>query len=68
MQETRVRSLGPEYSSGEGNGNLLQYSFLGNPVNRGPWQAVVHGVVKESRLSEQQRNLIFNQEHVGCHN
>ena len=29
-----------------GNGNPLQYSCLGNPMNRGPWQAKVHGVVK----------------------
>ena len=33
-------------SSGEGNGNLLQYSCLGNPKDRGAWQAVVHGVTK----------------------
>ena len=33
-------------SSGEGNGNPLQYSCLGNPVDRGTWQATVHGVAK----------------------
>ena len=33
---------------GEGNGNPLQYSCLGNPVDRGAWQATVHGVAKES--------------------
>ena len=33
---------------GEGNGNLFQYSFLGNPMDRGAWQATVHGAVKES--------------------
>ena len=31
---------------GEGNGNPLQYSFLGNPMDRGALQAVVHGVPK----------------------
>ena len=31
---------------GEGNGNPLQYSFLGNPMDRGAWQATVHGVAK----------------------
>ena len=31
-------------SPGEGNGNPLQYSCLGNPIDRGPWQATVHGV------------------------
>ena len=32
---------------GEGNGNPLQYSCLGNPIKRGDWQAAVHGVAKE---------------------
>ena len=36
--------LGLGRSSGEGNGNPLQYSYLGNPMDRGAWQAVVHGV------------------------
>ena len=35
-------------SPGEGNGNLLQYSCLGNAMDRGAWQAMVHGVTKES--------------------
>ena len=34
-------------SLGEGNGNTLQYSYLGNPMDRGAWPATVHGVVKE---------------------
>ena len=34
-------------SPGEGNSNLLQYSCLGNHMDRGVWQAVVHGVTKE---------------------
>ena len=33
-------------SSGEGNGNLLQYSCLENPMDRGVWQATVHGVTR----------------------
>ena len=36
---------------GEGNGNPLQYSCLGNPMDRGAWQATVHGVVKESETT-----------------
>ena len=35
-------------SPGEGNGNPLQYSGLENPMNRGAWQATVHGIAKES--------------------
>ena len=34
-------------SPGEGNGNPFQHSCLGNPVDRGAWQATVHGVTKE---------------------
>ena len=31
---------------GEGKGNPLQYSCLENPMDRGSWQATVHGVAK----------------------
>ena len=31
---------------GEGNGILLQYSCLKNPMDRGAWWAAVHGVAK----------------------
>ena len=33
-------------SPGEGNGNPFQYSCLENPMDRGAWQATVHGVTK----------------------
>ena len=33
-------------SPGKGNGNPLQYSCVGNPMDRGAWQAAVHGVAK----------------------
>ena len=33
-------------SPGEGNGNLLQYSCLENPMDERVWQATVHGVAK----------------------
>ena len=33
-------------SSGGGHGNPLQYSYLKNPVDRGPWQAIVYWVAK----------------------
>ena len=35
-------------SPGEGNGNLLQYSWLENPMGRGTWQAIVHGVASHT--------------------
>ena len=34
-------------SPGKGNGNPLQHSCLGNPMDRGSWWATVHGVTKE---------------------
>ena len=40
-------------SPGEGNGNPLQYSCLENSMDRGAWQAVVHGVAKnQTRLRD----------------
>ena len=38
--------LGSGRSSGGGNGNLLQYSYLGNPMDRGAWWATVHRAAK----------------------
>ena len=35
-------------SPGEGNGNPLQYYCLGDPLERGAWWVIVHGVAKES--------------------
>ena len=47
-------------SPGEGKGNRLQYSCLGNPMDRGAWQATVHGVAKASDTIEtkQQKYMI----------
>ena len=40
-------------SLGEGNGKPLQYSCLGNPMDKGAWQVAVHGVEKSwTRLSD----------------
>jgi len=38
-------------SSEGGNGNLLQYSCLENPMDRGAWQATVHRLTKESNIT-----------------
>ena len=55
MQETRVRSPGWEdpweeematHSSILANDNPLQYSCLGNLLDRGAWWATVHGVAR----------------------
>ena len=40
-------------SPGEGNSNPLQYSGLKNPMDRGTWQATVHGAAKnQTQLSD----------------
>ena len=57
MWETQVWSLSWEDSPGEANGNPLQYSYLENPMDRGAWQATVHGVtMSRTRLN----NFTFN--------
>ena len=43
-------------SPGEGNGYLLQYFCLGNPIDRGAWQATVHEVIKESDTTQRLNN------------
>ena len=44
-------------SPGGRNGNLLQYSYLKNPIDRGSWQATVHRVTKsQTRLKQLSAN------------
>ena len=45
-------------SPGEGNGNPLQYSCLGNTMSRRAWGATVYGVAKESDTTERLNNNI----------
>jgi len=44
--------LGSGTSPGEGNGKPLQYSSLRNIMDRGAWQAIVHGVAKNWTQSD----------------
>ena len=43
--------MGSGRSPGGGKGNPLQYSCLGNPVDRGAWLPIVRGVTKESAMT-----------------
>ena len=44
---------GSARSTGGRKGNLLQYSYLENPMDRGAWQATVHGVIRsQTQLSD----------------
>ena len=59
MQETQKTQFNPwdqEDSLGEGNGNPLHNSCLGNPMDRGAWQAIVHEVAKELDATLQLNN------------
>ena len=47
---------GSARSPGEGNGNPLQNSCLGNPMDRGTWWATVHGVTNGSDTTLQLNN------------
>ena len=53
--------LGPGRSPGEGNGKPLQYSCLGNPMDRGAWCATSMGSqrVGHDLPSEQQQQSVF---------
>ena len=48
-------------SPGEGNGNLMQYSCLGNPMDREAWQAQVCGVtrVRHNLETEKQQQQCY---------
>ena len=47
------KGQGKKDSVGLGNGNPLQYYCLENPMDRGAWQATVHGIAKsQTRLSD----------------
>ena len=52
MQETWIWSSSGKIL-GEGNSNPFQYSCLENPMDRGAWQSIVHGVTKsQTQLSD----------------
>ena len=47
-------------SPGEGSGNPLHYSCLGNPMDRGAWQVRVHRVAKSgTQLSTRTNNNVW---------
>ena len=56
MQEMLVQSLGWEDPLKKELANPFQYSCLENPMDRGVWWATVHGVAKESEMTEQLNN------------
>ena len=59
-----IRDMGSISGSGRslggGNGNLLQYSCLENPKDRGAWGATVHGVARvgHDSVTKQQETMV----------
>ena len=55
-------------SPGEGNGSPLQYSCLGNPMDRGAWWATVHEITKElgmtQGLNNNEENLWWRRQEI----
>ena len=49
---------------GERNGNPLQYSCLENPTDRGFWRVTVHGVTKESDMTEHTHGFLRQEVHA----
>ena len=49
-------------SSGGRNNNPLQYSHLGNPMDKGAWWATVHGVAKGQTLKTEQLSTSMSTE------
>ena len=46
QSQTPLKRLSVHACIGEGNGNLLQYSCLENPRDRGAWWAAIYGVTQ----------------------
>ena len=54
-------------SPGEENGDPLPYSCLENPMDRGTWRAIAHGVTRESDTTEQlDNNSMFSLGATAC--
>ena len=53
MQEIVGSIPGSGRSPGGGNGNLLSYSCLKSPMDRGTWRVIVHGVTKSQTQLKQ---------------
>ena len=51
---------GSRRSHGEGKGNLLQYSCLGNSMDRGAWQTADHGVEESDTINSNKNSCIID--------
>ena len=57
-----------ERSPRVGNGHPLQYSWLGNPIDRGAWRATVHGIAKSrTQLSKTTTIILYIYMYIHTH-
>ena len=65
-----IREVGSTPGSGRspagGHGNTLQYSYLENPMDRGAWQATVHGVAKSQTQLNDNTFMVSDQFILSC--
>ena len=54
--QCRRHKFDPQVEDPEGTGNPLQYSCLETSIDRGAWWATVHGIAKESGMTQQIHN------------
>ena len=54
-----AQSLDGGRSLGEGDGNPLQYSCLGNPMNRGAWWVTVHGLQSRAHIGGEHCLIVY---------
>jgi len=62
-----ARDAGSGRFPGVGNGNSLQHSCLGNPTDRGAWQATAHGVTKSQIQLSTHTHTSATKHLIGCH-
>ena len=50
IEKWKISFIKYQYYLGGGNGNPLQYSCLGNSMDRGAWRATIHGVIESDMI------------------
>ena len=59
VADINLKSRSIVFLIGEGNGNQSQYFYLENPIDKGTWQATVHGVAELDTTEETEYTAHF---------
>ena len=65
LVQSLSRGVGVGRSPGGGHGNLLQYSCLENPMDRGAWRSVVYGVAESWTEHTRTRSVDWGKRYLG---